>query len=918
MSERKKQKQSNSSDGIFNKNTRAVLNTKLRGNEQIKPIKISDKKHTSLELADKKHDIRKSIANTHADNDMNTKIEVSSATKGATKDTTETQIIDVNETTENKIDYFITTRNINNTTRYGLVTEDILKINLAPWYFKIKDKNGLPSKIRLTKSINDGGSNTNTSNKRMSNEKWVETTITDYKNTTEKKERILGERGCLTYVVYMPNGKMIIVPRHARQKWREMTTWVKLNDNIDVCVMQPKNKLGSVLQTAQIVAVCSDDTNGIETFTEMGVKLLNIKQYELSGIEYTLEYKIEKGVCITRTQKTINAFNTIKIKTNNCTCTVCNAIMKNDKYDICKECEIYCGSVNTFASKFQDRHDENPIKVLQALFGGISLQMLHDIYTKGTLQGFEDLKITEEHWKKAALLDDTPYLVTTFTKKRAPPQAVREAFGNNTIKPGQILVVDFIFWHHMGAGTQKTNFTSRDGFKGGLLAIDFVTCLPVFYPMKNESKETYVKTIQKIIKNRKAEISEGENAQKWTHILWDQDKTQLSSAVEMALDLNDLIPIRGKIDSNDLAVLNVVSAIIHRMAHYFLRWSNMSMGWICYAYRHAVLVFRYRPSGGKDRTRGRGFSPYSQWYGVPTHTGHFPVPWGCASIVHSRAKPKTGGIDVVFVGYDIISQEGMYWSPLQTTVLRRNWALHVVIQPPYNRLDSIVLGRSIFDKGTIMSAPKFATHKKKGRVWVQDTDRTKKYDGYFFSFEQHPYREGVNSNGQSFMCSCRETFVSLSTLRKHWTISINKDNENKNVALYEPHCPFKKPPKRWKNRIEKTKRLIVARGIYDSKIMEQIENKIGIKNVFGIHGIGQMKRLVDTSDDNEEKLESEELIETKTFDDEVYESDNEEKIEKEVLIETKTFENIDEIEWIKIVTYNHNYYGENQKMGMKY
>ena len=51
-------------------------------------------------------------------------------------------------------------------------------------------------------------------------------------------------------------------------------------------------------------------------------------------------------------------------------------------------------------------------------------------------------------WKKAALLDDPPYLVTTFTKKRAPPQAVREAFGNNTVKPGQILVVDFIFWHH--------------------------------------------------------------------------------------------------------------------------------------------------------------------------------------------------------------------------------------------------------------------------------------------------------------------------------------------------------------------------------------------------------------------------------------------------------------------------------------
>ena len=99
---------------------------------------------------------------------------------------------------------------------------------------------------------------------------------------------------------------------------------------------------------------------------------------------------------------------------------------------------------------------------------------------------------------------------------------------------------------------------------------------------------------------------------------------------------------------------------------------------------------------------------------------------------------------------------------------------------------------------------------------------------------------------------CRETFVSLSTLRKHWTISITKDNENKNVALYEPHCPFKKPPKRWKNRIEKTKRLIEARGIYDSKIMEQIENKIGEKNVFGIHGIGQMKRLGDNSDDNEE------------------------------------------------------------------
>ena len=40
---------------------------------------------------------------------INKKIEVSSATKGATKDATEN--IDVNETTENKIDYFITTRN---------------------------------------------------------------------------------------------------------------------------------------------------------------------------------------------------------------------------------------------------------------------------------------------------------------------------------------------------------------------------------------------------------------------------------------------------------------------------------------------------------------------------------------------------------------------------------------------------------------------------------------------------------------------------------------------------------------------------------------------------------------------------------------------------------------------------------------
>ena len=108
----------------------------------------------------------------------------------------------------------------------------------------------------------------------------------------------------------------------------------------------------------------------------------------------------------------------------------------------------------------------------------------------------------------------------------------------------------------------------------------------------------YEKRIEKSIcennsKDYKKQIIEGENAQKWTHILWDQDKTQLSNAVEMALELNDLIPIRGKIDSNDLAVLNVVSAIIHRMAHYFLRWSNMSMGWICYAYRHAVLVFRY-------------------------------------------------------------------------------------------------------------------------------------------------------------------------------------------------------------------------------------------------------------------------------------------------------------------------------------
>ena len=47
---------------------------------------------------------------------------------------------------------------------------------------------------------------------------------------------------------------------------------------------------------------CSDDTNGIETFTEMGVKLLNIKQYELSGIEYALEYKIER-VCVLRVHK---------------------------------------------------------------------------------------------------------------------------------------------------------------------------------------------------------------------------------------------------------------------------------------------------------------------------------------------------------------------------------------------------------------------------------------------------------------------------------------------------------------------------------------------------------------------------------------------------------------------------------------
>ena len=187
----------------------------------------------------------------------------------------------------------------------------------------------------------------------------------------------------------------------------------------------------------------------------------------------------------------------------------------------------------------------------------------------------------------------------------------------------------------------------------------------------------------------------------------------------------------------------------------------MSIGWISNAYRHAVLVFRYRPSGGKDRTRGRGFSPYSQWYGVPTHTGHFPVPWGCSSIIHSRANPKTGGIDAIFVGYDIISKEGMYWSPLQSTILRRKWALHIVIQPPNNRMDSIVLGRSIFDRKTIMTSPKFAIHKNKGRVWVRDSDRTKKYNcrdsvdlsSFFFSLFLFPFL---------FLSRTRSSILSLS------------------------------------------------------------------------------------------------------------------------------------------------------------
>ena len=676
-------------------------------------------------------------------------------------------------------------------------------------YMKITTPNYLLKRhqdIVLVDTIWDSGASINIYDGPVKHPKFTRGTISGWNRSTISTRLEIGERGLLKQVLSYKGGKDIIVPAHARNILKGTQTWY-CPEGYDThfLVLQPLVRpevVGTI--SATIIAVWSKLTGSVERCTEALMKLLDIDQYSVSGGVYELRPEGD-GILINATQHG-------------------NAIDTSFNY-----------LIESNHSKYDNRSDSNPVTSIIYIMGGIALSSFSKILKARTLEGLS--WVTSKQIQDESRRNNHSVLRSSFEDARSPASQLRQVFGVEEIKVGEVLIIDEVFWKFQ-SGTAKVNFKTKEGYTSALLGVDFTSTRPIAVPLKGRSSgkgaagPEFKKQLRKLIQIQISDIQRGAGANTLKYLLMDQHKCQHASNIADILEEFDLEPIYARIGSEDMSRLNKTSDTIFKMAHFWILWASMSIEWYWKSFQHALLVYPFIPKATVSRIRGRGFSPFSQWTLIPSNINYLPPPWGCSIVVSPRVKSTRGGIDGIFVGFDMAGKNILVFNPLAgMTPLRRAHGIFIIIKPPATRLMSIHAGISVFDESKLLLGKSVFNAFVPGKVvYFKDKSNPSAVTyNCWVGYDASSHAGGI-SNKKPLICTgCRCRYATWSALRTHITTKIKNDavtakNTVLTVQFTHPSIKdMKRKPSAVQKRVDKTNAILQKRATYDEAIMKGFE-----------------------------------------------------------------------------------------------
>ena len=136
-------------------------------------------------------------------------------------------------------------------------------------------------------------------------------------------------------------------------------------------------------------------------------------------------------------------------------------------------------------SKFDVRWPLNPLNAVIDMLGGPAVSSFVKIKRQNTMQGLS--WVTNDMVANSKCRNDENYVKASLTAFPNPPKSIRMLMGNEDIKPGECLLVDFSFFHRQST-SKATKILSKGKFIGVLLGVDYTSCFPYGIPCKNQKK----------------------------------------------------------------------------------------------------------------------------------------------------------------------------------------------------------------------------------------------------------------------------------------------------------------------------------------------------------------------------------------------------------------------------------------------
>ena len=654
----------------------------------------------------------------------------------------------------------------------------------------------LPLNIKVVNFLHDGGANTLVTTGPVGNRRRITGSISGWDKTPKEMTMYVGTLGVFKNALQIRDSKQIVVPAAVRKILNLPTTWLTHESlPCQICVVNAILP-GETRSRTHVISVCGEMTDGIEYCTLTLMKLLNI----------TIEnYDVVRDISIDSDKGLV-------------------------ELSISGLSETICAEHAVNVSKFENRFVHgNEIDLLSAVLGGAAVDTMKCFKRNGTLQGLEDIPWST--FTEAANLNDISRLKANYQRFKRLPQSLRVKLGFANVCPGQVWLIDFVFFH-TESGTAATNFKVFGGYRGVLLAVDYRTSYPLIAPMKAQTAERYKEALSSLLVQinnlvRRASVDTGGAAKPVRLLVLDQHKVQTEAVLRPVLDKFDkkIKILSARIDSEDMSILNRTSDIIFCMTRYWLKWAYMEKRWMLSAMYHAMIVYPKRPKAVKGKNRGKGYSPYTQMYRVATSVSNMPLPWGCSCVYNRSVKSKHGNsADGIIVGIDMYGKQFTIYNPVlgRGANVKRKRLIAFLGKPPAERLRYLIHGIPVFKESSMLSEmPSFNLHDFQQIPWLRNEDAN-----YLYQYIESGMVNGLAETAGTFKCTCLKYVAkTLEQLTKHVNKSRRANKANKGDPLYVKHPEPTNLPTRAQQKIDKVKEKYDSITSYSNEITQKLMEK---------------------------------------------------------------------------------------------